>query len=108
MFLLANDSKNWGLISVSAPNLLSARNEGEPYHLQLILPKLLLLGLVEKGKLADMVDKDVSEDGQLGVERRHLPKVGLEGCAKPPQRRGGVELRDLPFDLLRDELAFQI
>lgn len=78
------------------------------YHLQPILPKLLLPRLVEKWKLADMVDKDVAQDRQLRVERRHLAILGPEGGAEAPQRRRRVELCDFPFDLLRDELALQV
>ncbi len=64
----------------------SGRGQGreKTHHLQLILPKLLLLGLVEEGELADMVDKDISEDGQLGIEGRHLPEFGLERCTESP------------------------
>lgn len=61
------------------------------HHLQLVLPKLLLLGLVEKGKLADMVDKDVAEDGETGVERRDLANVGAEGRAESAQGCRRVE-----------------
>lgn len=55
-----------------------------------------------------MVDEDVPQNGQLRVQRRDLPKFGLERRAESPERRGGVELRNLPFDLLRDELALQV
>lgn len=78
------------------------------YHLQPILPKLLLPRLVEKWKLADMVDKDVAQNRQLRVERRHLAILGSEGGAKAPQRRRRVELCDFPLDLLRYELALQV
>lgn len=40
---------------------LSRTVEASTYHLQLILPELLLLGLVEKGELANMVNKDISQ-----------------------------------------------
>ena len=33
------------------------------YHLQFVLPELLLPGLIEERELPDMVDKDVSKDG---------------------------------------------
>jgi hypothetical protein len=33
------------------------------YHLQFVLPKLLLLRLIKKRKLSNMVDKNVSKDG---------------------------------------------
>jgi hypothetical protein len=78
------------------------------YHLQPILPKILLPCLVEKWKLADMVDKDVAQNRQLRVERRYLAILGPEGGAEAPQRRRRVELCDFPLDLLRDELALQV
>jgi len=76
--------------------------------LQLVLPELLLLGLVEEGKLAHMVDEDVSKERELRVQRRDLAKVGLEGRAEASQRCGRVELRNLPFDLFGNEFALEI
>jgi hypothetical protein len=35
------------------------------YHLELVLPELLLAGLVEEGKVADVVDEDIAQDGEL-------------------------------------------
>ena len=81
---------------------------GTSYHLQFILPELLLAGLVEKGELAHMMDEDVPQDGQLRVEGGHLAVLGPEGCTESLQRGGRVELRDLPFRLLRDELALEV
>jgi hypothetical protein len=53
-----------------------------------------------------MVDKDVAEDRETGIERRDLANVGLEGGTKPAERRWGVELGNLPFGLLAEELSF--
>ena len=55
-----------------------------------------------------MVDKDVPEDRELGVEGGYLPEIRLEGGAEPAQGSGGVELGDFPFDLFREELSFEI
>ena len=64
-------------------------NDGviKTYNLQLILPEFLFASLVKKGKVADMVDKDVSQKGQLGFLRGDLAMFGskrgakaLEGC----------------------------
>jgi hypothetical protein len=50
--------------------------------LEFVLPKLLLLGLVEKGKLANMVNEYIPQDGELRIEGRDLAKLGLERGAK--------------------------
>jgi hypothetical protein len=42
---------------------IATKVRGHTHYLQLILPKLLFSGLVEKGKVANMVDKDVSKNG---------------------------------------------
>jgi hypothetical protein len=38
------------------------------YDLELVLPKLLLLRLVEEWELADMVDEDISQDWKLRIK----------------------------------------
>jgi len=53
------------------------------YHLQFILPELLLFRFVKEGELSNMVYENVSEDGKLGIKRRHLSIFGLEGSAEP-------------------------
>lgn len=68
----ANDYERFPL-SVGSPPLRMT------YHLELVLPELLLLRLVEKRKVAHMVDEDVPEHGEIGVEGGYLPKIGLEG-----------------------------
>lgn len=60
------------------------------YHLELVLPELLLLCLVEKREVAHMVDEDVPEDGEVGFEGGYFPKIGLEGGAESAQRSGRV------------------
>jgi hypothetical protein len=50
--------------------------------LQLVLPKFLFARLVEEGKVADMVHKDVAKDGQLRVFGLDLATVGSEGGAE--------------------------
>lgn len=81
---------------------------GLTYHLKLVLPELLLPRLIEERKVAHMVDEDVPEDGQLGVEGGDLPKVGLERGAEPAQGSRGVELGDLVLDLFGQELSFEV
>lgn len=76
--------------------------------MQLVLPELLLPRLVKERELADVVAEDVAEDGQAGVERRDLADVGLEWRAEAAEGRGRVELGDLPFCLLADELPFKV
>jgi len=39
----------------------------ETHYLQLILPELLLLRLVEKWEIANMVHEDITKDRKLGV-----------------------------------------
>ncbi len=86
----------------------SSRFSTTTYHLQFVLPKLLLPRLIEKGKLADMMDEDVSQDGQLRVQGGDLAVFRLERSTKAAERCGRVELCYFPFDLLRDELPLQI
>ena len=54
----------------------------DTYRLQFVLPKLLFSGLVKEGEVADMVNKDVSQKGQLRVFGCNLTSVGLEGGTK--------------------------
>ncbi len=37
------------------------------HHLQFVLPELLLVGLVEKGKLANMMNEYISQNRQVGI-----------------------------------------
>lgn len=78
------------------------------HHLQLVLPEFLLAGLVEKRKLADMVDKDIAQERKFRVDRRDLANIRLEGSAEAAEGRGRVELGDLPFGLLSDQLPFEV
>lgn len=76
--------------------------------LEPVLPKLLLLSLVEKREIANMVDKDVSQNRQLGFLGRHFALFRLERRTEALQGRGGIELADLPLDLICDELPLQV
>lgn len=51
------------------------RSSDFTHYLQFVLPELLLFGLIEKGKVADMVDEDKPHEGQLGVFGRHFSSV---------------------------------
>lgn len=82
--------------------------DGATYDLELVLPKLLLLRLIQKRKVADMLDEDVPQDGELGFLRRHFALLRLERRAEALQRRGGIELADLPFDLVGNEFSLQV
>lgn len=82
------------------------RSKGLEEHLQLVLPKLLLFRLVEEREFANMVDKDVAEDREAGLERRDLANIGSEGCAESTEGCWRVEFGDFPFRLLAHELSF--
>lgn len=55
-----------------------------------------------------MVDEYVSEDGELGLKRRNLSKLGAKGRAEPAQGGGGVELGDFVLDLFGEKLPLQV
>lgn len=82
--------------------------KGLEEDLQLVLPKLLLAGLVEEGKLAHMVHEDEAEDGQFGVVGSHFAKVGFEGGAEAAEGSRRVELINFPANLLADEFSLQV
>lgn len=73
-----------------------------------VLPKLLFLRLVEKGKVADMVHKDVAEDGELRVDRGDFAEGTAERGSKALKGGGRVELCNLKVDLLGNELALKV
>jgi hypothetical protein len=73
MSLLAKDSRNY--LVASQTSHLAKREFRMTYNLELVLPKFLLLRLVEEWKIPYMVDEDVPEEGQLGVLRRNLPRI---------------------------------
>lgn len=56
--------------------------------MQLVLPEFLFTGLVEKGEVTDMVDKDVSQKGQLGFLRGDLAVFGSERGTEALEGRG--------------------
>ena len=76
--------------------------------MKFVLPKLLLLGLVEEGELANMVYEDVAQEWKLRVNGRHFSELGLEGGAESSQGGRRVKLRDLPVHLFRDEFSLEI
>jgi hypothetical protein len=43
--------------------------------LELILPELLLLGLIEEREVANMVNEYVAEEGQFRVFRRNFASI---------------------------------
>lgn len=55
------------------------------YHLKFILPKLLLPRGVEKRKVADMMDEDVAQQGQLGIFWCDFACIRSKGSAKTLQ-----------------------
>lgn len=87
---------------------LDWRSATATHHLELVLPKLLLLCLVEEGKVANMVNEDVSQDRELRIEGGNLAHVGLERRAKTLESGGRVEFRDLIPDLLGDEFSLEV
>jgi hypothetical protein len=42
-------------------------SKGLEKDLQLILPEFLLFRFIEEGEFADMVNKDVAQDGEVGI-----------------------------------------
>jgi hypothetical protein len=62
------------------------------YHLQFVLPKLLLLGLVQEGEVAHMVDEDEAQQRELRVLGRNLAGVGAEGRAEALEGGGRGQL----------------
>lgn len=52
------------------------------YHLKLVLPKLLLPRFIEKWEISDMVNKDVTQDGQFGLLGRDFASFGSKWCAE--------------------------
>ena len=79
-----------------------------PYHLQLVLPELLLSRSIQERKVADVMDEYEPKDGEVRVDRGHLAIVGSEGRSKPLQRRRRRQILDLMVHLLTHELAFEI
>lgn len=55
-----------------------AQARGSTYSLQLILPELLLLGLVQEREVAHMVYEYVAKNRELGVLWGYLALVGAE------------------------------
>jgi hypothetical protein len=62
------------------------------YHLELVLPELLLLGLVEEWEFADMVDEDVPKDWKLRIKGGYLAEVRFERGTKSSEGSWGVQL----------------
>lgn len=85
---------------------MGVRNE--THHLQLILPELLLVCLVEKWEVANMVDEDVPQDRQLRIHGRDLAVLRSKGRTESLQRGGGVQFENFAADLTGDELALEI
>jgi hypothetical protein len=96
------------VISAIIPSSKVILRVGCTYDLQLFLPKLLLLRLIQKRKLSDMMHKDIPQDRQLRVQRTYFAKVGFERRAEALECGGGVELCDLVLDLLGYQLALQV
>ena len=80
----------------------------EAHHLQFILPKLLLLGLVKEWKVPDMMDEYVAKDGQVRVDWGDFAIIGSKRGTKPLECRCRRQLINLVMDLLREELPFEV
>lgn len=108
--LLANDSRNCTRNEVSQEFPATTDNQigAITYHLQLILPKLLLAGLIEERELAHMVHKDVSQNRQFRINGGNFPKFRFEGSAEAVEGSRGVQLVDFVTYLTGDQLALQI
>lgn len=82
--------------------------KGLEEDLQLVLPEFLLAGLVQEGEVADMMDEDVAQDGEFGVNGGDFAVFGFEGGAEAVQGGWGVEFGDFGADLVGDEFAFEV
>lgn len=82
--------------------------KGLEKDLQFVLPEFLLAGLVEEREVADMVDEDVAEDGEFGVDGGDFAVFRFEGGAEAVQGGWGVEFGDLGADLVGNEFAFEV
>lgn len=76
--------------------------------MELILPELLLLGLVEKGEVSNMVNEDIAKDRQFRVDGGDLAKFRSKWGAKSLQCGGGVEFVDFAPHLESDEFALEV
>lgn len=77
-------------LSSSASSYFSNLLSGKTHDLQLILPELLLMRLVQKWEIANMMHKDIPQNRQLGVNGRDFAKLGSEGGAEALQGGWGV------------------
>lgn len=75
-------------IIASASAYSECRQEFHTNHLQLVLPEFLLPGLVEKGKVAHMVHKHISQKRQLRISRCDLAGIRSEGSTESLQGGG--------------------
>lgn len=78
------------------------------HNLQLVLPELLLVRLVQERELAHMVHEDVSQDGEVGLEGRDLAVFRAKGSAEALERSRRAELIYLEPHLLGNELSLEI
>lgn len=86
----------------------TAKKKKKTYHLQLILPKLLLARLVQKWEIAHMMHKNIPQNWQLRIDRRDLAELRFKRGAETVQGGGGVQLSDFIADLVTDEFALEI
>lgn len=76
--------------------------------MKLILPELLFARLIEEWEIANMVDEDVAQNWQFGVDWRNLTKFRSKGGAEALECGWGVEFGDFVADLTGDELALEV
>lgn len=82
--------------------------KGLEEDLQLVLPEFFLAGLVQEGEVADMMNEDVAQDGEFGVNGGNFAVFGFEGGAEAVQGGWGVEFGDFSANLVGDEFAFEV
>lgn len=78
------------------------------HHLQLVLPKLLLLRLIQKREFSNMMHENISQDRQIRIQWGDFTKLRSKRRAESLEGGWGVELSDLEFDLLGNEFALEI
>ena len=101
----ANDSRNYSPLASDRP---WANRIIITHHLKLILPELLLARLIKEGKVANMVDEDVSQNGQFGLLRGDFTVIGSKWRAEALEGGGRVEFVYFPLYLLRNKLSLEV
>lgn len=77
----------------------------DTHHLQFILPKFFLVGLVQEWEFPNIMNKYISKDRKFRVNRSDFSVFRLERRSETTKSRRGIEFGDLFLDLAGDEFA---